>query len=141
MLELRYARRWQNTGIAILSLIFVAALMPAIWVWPDRQQFPTWFVDADKWLHALTFVFLAVWFAGQYRPRSYWRIGVGLIAFGALIEVCQRLVSYRTAEWLDIVADTLGVVVGLLIATAGLGGWSLRFERWYAQRQAASELD
>lgn len=141
MLPLRYARRWQIAGIAILSFIFAATLMPAMWIWPDSRQFLSLFANADKWLHALTFVFLSVWFSGQYRPRSYWRIGVGLISFGVFIELCQRVVDYRTAEWLDIVADTLGTVVGLLIAMAGLGGWSLRLELWYAQRVAASKID
>ena len=135
MLPLRYAHRWQLAGIVILSLVFLSAVIPSFW--PDDPQFQPWLIDADKLLHAVTFVFLAAWFAGQYRPGSYWRIGAGLMAFGALIEIAQRFISYRSAEWFDLVADTLGIVVGLLIATAGLGGWSLRFEDWYARREAS----
>ena len=139
MLPLRYAHRWQLAGIVILSLVFASALIPSIW--PDDRQFQPWLVDADKLMHTVTFVFLAVWFSGQFRPRSYWRIGAGLIAFGALIELAQRFISYRSAEWLDLVADTLGIVVGLLIATAGLGGWSLRLEHWCAHREVSLDRE
>lgn len=128
MLPLRYARRWRIASVALLILVLAATLMPALWVFPSKHDFLVWFVDVDKWLHAITFVFLAVWFAGQYRPNSYWRIALGLLAFGGLIEGCQRLVTYRSADWFDIVADAAGIAVGLLIALAGLGGWSLRLE-------------
>ncbi len=100
-----------------------------------------WLIHADKWLHAITFVFLAIWFAGQYRPNSYWRIGIGLVLFGALIEACQRLVTYRSSEWFDIVADAAGIAVGLAVAMAGLGGWSLRLEEWLATRKAGARID
>ena len=139
MLPLRYAQRWQIAGIVILTLVFASAVIPPIW--PDDREFQPWLIDADKLLHAVTFVFLAAWFAGQYRPRAYWRIGAGLMAFGALIEVAQRFISYRSAELLDLVADTLGIVVGLLIATAGLGGWSLRLENWYGRREVSPNRD
>ena len=139
MLPLRHAHRWRLAGIVILLLVFTSALIPPLW--PDDRQFQRWLVDTDKLLHAVTFVFLAAWFAGQYPPRSYWRIGAGLMAFGALIEIAQRFVSYRSAEWFDLVADTLGIVVGLLIATAGLGGWSLRLENWYEHREVSLDRE
>ena len=137
MLPLRYARRWRIASIVLLILVLVVTLMPAVWFWPDRRQFMAWFVDVDKWLHGITFVFLAIWFAGQYRPRSYWRIGVGLIFFGVLIEACQRLVTYRSADLFDIVADVAGITVGLVVAMAGLGGWSL----WVENRLAKSKVE
>ena len=136
MLPLQYTRRWQAASLMLLVIVLAATLMPAVWFWSDRDSFITWFVNVDKWLHAITFVFLAVWFAGQYRPAAYWRIATGLILFGVLIEICQRMVTYRSAELFDIVADAGGIAVGLLIAAAGLGGWSLRMEEWIAQRNA-----
>ena len=55
---------------------------------------------------------------------------MGLIAFGALIELIQGMVSYRTAEWMDMYADGVGITLGLIIALLGAGGWSLRVEQW-----------
>ena len=141
MLPLRYARRWQVASILLLILVLAATLMPVVWFWPNRREFAAWFIDADKWLHGITFVFLAIWFAGQYRPRSYWRIGVGLIGFGFLIEACQRLVSYRSADWFDIAADVAGITVGLAVAMAGLGGWSLWLENRLSKRITGADVD
>ncbi len=141
MLPLSYARRWRVASIVLLSSVFVAALMPVVWIWPDTRQFVTWFIEADKWLHAVTFLLLAIWFAGQYRSSSYWRIGIGLLLFGVLIEGCQRLVGYRTADWFDIAADAAGIIVGLSIAMAGIGGWSLRVEDWLTRLRAGAGID
>ena len=135
MLPLRYVRRWQVASVLLLIFVLAATLMPAVWFWPSRREVAAWFFDVDKWFHGVTFVILAVWFAGQYRPRSYWKIGVGLIIFGFVIEGCQRLVTYRLAEMLDVAADVVGIVIGLVIASAGLGGWSLRVEGWLVRRR------
>ena len=128
MLPLRYAPWWRTASCLLLVLVLAAAVMPAVWLWPDRGRILSWFGEIDKWAHAIMFAVLTIWFAGQYRPASYWRIALGLLTYGVLIELCQRMVSYRSAEWLDVAADVAGILVGLLIAAAGLGGWSQRFE-------------
>lgn len=85
-------------------------------------------------MHGVTFAVLALWFSGQYAREAYWKLVLGLLAFGALIEMCQRMISYRTAEWNDLFADMLGIVVGILIAMVGVGGWSLRIEKQLQNR-------
>jgi VanZ family protein len=99
--------------------------MPA--VWPGGAS-SLLFGEIDKWAHGLTFALLAIWFSGQYRRQAYWRIVLGLVAFGLLIELCQRLVGYRSADWLDVAADCGGIGVGMLAAVAGLGAWALHVE-------------
>ncbi len=136
MLPLRYAARWRAAGLFLLALVLAASMMPMFWLFPERDEFVTWFVHVDKWLHGIAFVVLAVWFAGQYQRRSYWRIAAGLLAFGVLIEACQRMVTYRSADWLDIAADAAGIAVGIAIALAGLGGWSL----WVENRMAGNRV-
>lgn len=128
MLSLRYARRWQIAGLFLLALVLVLALIPADWFWPGDTDSP--FFMSDKLLHGITFMTLALWFSGQYAPDSYWRLVVGLVAFGLLIELIQRMTSHRSADWMDLLADAIGVGVGMAIARAGLGGWCLRFENW-----------
>jgi VanZ family protein len=127
VLPLKYPARWQFAGIAFLILALTAALLPEIPFWPDDPA--ARFEFSDKVLHMITFAFLAAWFSGQYSRASYWRIAVGLLAFGALIELIQGTVTYRSSEWLDLYADGIGIVSGLIISLLGLGGWSARLER------------
>ncbi len=135
MLELRHARLWQLASLIILFLVLVATLMPAVWFWDDKGGGLRWYRDIDKWLHGITFLILSLWFAGLFPRNSYWKIGLGLLAFGLVIEACQRMVVYRTAEWLDVGADAAGIIGGLLIGLAGIGGWCLRVEENFAKRE------
>jgi VanZ family protein len=135
MLPLRHYKRWRFAGIVILLAVLAATFTPTRWLLPVLSRSD--FLLMDKRLHMLTFVFLSLWFTGQYARRSYWRLAVGLTAFGVLIELGQAFVSYRTAEWQDLVADVFGTAVGLIIANAGTGGWSLRFEQWLEKGTAS----
>ena len=116
----------------MLALVLATALSPPDSFWLDGLQAIDFI--SDKWLHGITFTALALWFTGQYARHSYWRLITGLLAFGLLIEVAQRMVAYRTADWMDLLADVAGVAVGMTIALAGTGGWSLRFEEWLQNR-------
>jgi len=126
LLALRHRWRWQLAGIVLLMSALTGALLPDLPFIDLSRPFRM----SDKGLHVLVFALLALWFSGQYARQSYWRIGVGLIAFGALIELIQSMVSYRTAEWMDMYADGVGITIGLIIALLGAGGWSPRMERW-----------
>jgi len=132
MLPLRYARLWRVANMVLLSAVLAATIMPAVWLWPDRVRIVNWADSIDKWAHFVTFAFLAVWFAGQYPSSRFWRIGFWLLAFGVAIELLQRAVGYRSAEWLDIAADAAGIIAGFAIALTGVAGWSLRAERLFA---------
>lgn len=140
MLPLRHVRFWRITEVLLLILVLAFALMPAVWFWDDGPGVLSWFENSDKILHALTFATLSVWFSGQYRRSAYLRIGLALLLFGLLIECCQFMVGYRTADWHDIAANTVGIIVGLAIAMAGLGGWSQQLEDWYVARRSGAGI-
>lgn len=124
MIALRYPWRWQLAGFLLLVFVMIAALVPKL----PFHELALQFRISDKVMHIAAFAFLAVWFSGQYENRSYWRIALGLIAFGILIELVQSMVSYRTAEWMDLIGDAAGITIGLLIGVLGAGGWSMRVE-------------
>jgi hypothetical protein len=46
-------------------------------------------------------------------------------------------VTYRSAEWLDVAANAAGIAVGMAVAMAGLGGWSL----WVENKLARSRVE
>ena len=135
MLPLRYARLWRVLSAILLLFALAAALAPSSW-FDTKTEALSWFEHADKWLHGLTFLGLTVWFSGLVARRAWGRMAVGLFLFGLLIEACQLLLGYRMAEWVDLGADTLGILLGMAIAAAGLGGWGLRIEEWYSGRTA-----
>ena len=128
MLPLRYTRRWQGASVLLLLFVLAAALMPMLWFWGDRGAGLRWFQHADKFLHAMTFFVLTAWFTGMVARKRYLLVGVGLLAFGLAIEACQFALRYRSAEWNDVMANLSGIVAGLLVGIAGLGGWCQRIE-------------
>ncbi|MDH3619385.1 MAG: VanZ family protein [Gammaproteobacteria bacterium] len=136
MLPLRHARLWRALSVLILIGVLFATLAPAYWFFDTKPDALSWLKHADKWMHAVTFTVLSVWFCGLFEKRRYWLVAAGLVAFGLFVEFCQLQVSYRSAEWNDILANTAGIIAGLVVAMAGLGGWGLRVEDWYLRRSS-----
>ncbi|MBT8080852.1 MAG: VanZ family protein [Gammaproteobacteria bacterium] len=133
MLPLRHAPLWRLLSVLLLILVLAAMLAPPGWL-SSGSSVLSWFAHGDKLLHGLTFIVLATWFAGFFERRRYLALAVWLTVFGLVGEACQFLVGYRTADWLDIAANSLGILLGLGIALAGLGGWGLWFENRYSRR-------
>jgi VanZ family protein len=79
----------------------------------------------DKLNHTLAFLALA--FAGcDAFPGSMRRLAalvIGLMAFGAAIEVAQHFVPGRSSEWMDWVADCVGIAAGCVAALATAAAW------------------
>jgi VanZ family protein len=82
----------------------------------------------DKLNHMLAFLTMA--FLGRLgwsRTRARW-IAVGLIAFGAFIEISQGTsIVHRDASWADLAADTAATLAGLILGKISL--WMIR-RRW-----------
>lgn len=97
--------RWLLAS-AMLALL-VLSLMPASISVPSTG----W----DKSNHALGFAvlaFLAYWAWPGRIPLSL----LGLLGYGALIEVLQSLTPDRMAEWSDLWADGVGLLIGAVVA-------------------------
>lgn len=76
----------------------------------------------DKVEHFLAYLILAAWFA-EVLPTRPWQVFTGLVLFGLLIEVAQSMTGYRHPNVMDLVADTVGVVAGMLLARLGAMRW------------------
>jgi VanZ family protein len=120
--HLRFAWVWWLLGWAFVVLTVndsLEARPPAVFE-----------LASDKVMHFLGYFALAMWFAGVTRARRYPMVGVLLIALGGVIEILQGAMGNgRQAEWLDLVADALGVIAALALAYAGLGRWAMWIER------------
>ena len=78
---------------------------------------------SDKVQHMVAFAVLAGLAAAAYGKAPLLRIGLGLSAFGALIEIVQLIPAlHRWGHALDWVADTAAAALVL----AGVGLWRLR---------------
>ena len=82
----------------------------------------------DKSNHLLAFATLAVLGARAW-PGRIAMLLPALLAYGGLIEVLQSFTPDRAAEWSDLLADGLGVLLGWLL-------WCLW--RWSATRAPAA---
>lgn len=102
-----------------LRLIFVAALVAVFWLAllpaPDIVQIVSW---QDKVEHALLFAALALLGLSAW-PRSAFALGLGLLAYGAAMEVAQSFTGYRVGDPLDWIADAIGVAILLPVTLRG----------------------
>ncbi|HSW02925.1 VanZ family protein [Aquabacterium sp.] len=94
---------WRWAFAACVVAVLILALMPPAAIVP-----PTGW---DKLNHAAAFMVLTLMGSLAY-PQHQQRVLLGLLAYGAQIELLQGFTGYRTAEWLDALADGVGVLLG-----------------------------
>ncbi|WP_225616924.1 VanZ family protein [Variovorax sp. 38R] len=115
-----------KSKIALLSVWAFWACVCAILVLslaPPSTPMPS--TGWDKSNHVLAFATLA-FLAHKAWPGRLWLWLPSLLAYGALIETLQSFTPDRYAEWSDLWADGLGLLVGEIFA---------RLTWWLAQRQ------
>lgn len=85
--------------------ITVASLVPVVMLPP--QALDIW----DKAQHAIAFAWLAVLGLLSY-PAQAPRVALGLLVFGGAIELAQDATGWRHGEWVDLLADAVGLFLG-----------------------------
>lgn len=124
MLSLVHAPAWRLASALLVGVIVLVTLMP-------QQQLPMAPNHFDKVEHFAAYGLLAVWFTGLVPRGQYWRVAVGLAVLGVVLEFLQQTMPLgRSGEFLDVVANVLGVAIGVALALAWSGGWALRLETW-----------
>ena len=127
MLPLRHRGLWIALSVVLVSAVAYGSLQPDFG--PDVPA------NFDKVEHFAAYLGLALWFTGLFARSRYWLVAAALVAFGLAIEAAQGAMNLgRSAEALDMVANVLGVSLGLVIAMRGSGEWAHRFEAWLAAR-------
>ena len=122
MLPLRFPRLWLSLGWLAIALAIVVCLLPS-----NRLPQPPNLSDKSE--HFLCYLLLSCWFAGIYPRARYWIIGIGLLVMGVLIEFAQGAMGLgRQADAHDVLANSTGIVAGLLVCWWGLGSWTQRVE-------------
>ena len=93
---------------AFLLAVFWLALMPA----PNIAKLVSW---QDKIEHALLFAGLALLALAAW-PQRPLAIALGLLAYGAAMEVAQSFTAHRFGDPWDWLADAVGLLVLLPFA-------------------------
>ncbi|MFO0509739.1 MAG: VanZ family protein [Gammaproteobacteria bacterium] len=128
MRELRWRWFWLASGTALVLLVTWLCLRPSA----GGDQ---WFPHADKFQHAAAFLGLGGLLLALFERRHYAVACIALLVFGGAIEVAQYLMPYgRSAEWADLAADGLGIVLAALVSLAIQESWLQRIERWLGAR-------
>jgi len=97
-------RPWRAAFWVLVLATLWLSLMPA-------ERIPPAFHFWDKAQHALAFAALACFGLMGY-ARLARRVMLGLMVFGIAIEVLQHLSGWRHGDWLDWVADCVGLLAG-----------------------------
>ncbi len=96
-------------GGSILAIIYLS-LQPG-------ADIPTPFLHSDKVGHFIAYGWLgflpAIAFSSR---RSVWTSAAAMILLGVVLEYCQSYVPQRMASPGDMVANTLGVFIGIFLA-------------------------
>jgi VanZ family protein len=130
MLPVKHVRLWQVLSCLLIAAALAVCLMPGKDV-PDLHV-------SDKYEHSTLYAALFVWFAGMYPRSRYWVVAVGLFLFGVGIEFAQAGMHMgRQGDVHDVIANTIGLVIGAVLAFAGLGGWAQWIDGWSRGREAA----
>jgi VanZ family protein len=91
--------------------------------------------DGDKIGHLLAYAVLSAWAVLIFATRrSHWKAALALVVLGIVMELAQgALTDDRMMDPMDALADTLGVLLGQLLALGRaqtlLQGWDLRIFR------------
>jgi len=112
---LLYLRRYPITLLLAVGIVFLS-LIPI----PEIKM-PMQVPLADKWTHMVMYgvLTLAIWFDYKCSHKQYnaWRLLIfaflAPIAMGGVLELAQAyLTTCRSGEWLDFVANSIGVCIG-----------------------------
>jgi len=93
----------------LLLALTVFSLLPVAFLPPP--SFSIW----DKAQHALGFAALTGLGLWAY-PRLQFGMPLLMLLHGGFIEVAQAATGWRHGEWLDLLADAVGIASALLIA-------------------------
>jgi VanZ family protein len=112
--KLRFAHFWIAIGFLLIGLVVYASLMRNP---PDLTHIQ----GGDKVEHAVAYFILTFWFSLIYvKNRVRWTIGITFIFLGVAMEYLQRMTGYRTFEYADMAANTVGVLCALFAAQTPL---------------------
>ena len=105
---------WLTIAWGLVLLVVYLSLTP-------HPPEPVSFDHADKFEHALAYAALSFWFCHIYRSASSRLIViVALVGLGVGLEFVQGWTGYRSFDVMDMLADSVGVLLGWMLVLTPL---------------------
>jgi|TARA_B100001250_G_scaffold394141_1_gene397658 VanZ family protein len=103
---------WDILSWFFLALVIILSLIPM----PIDSSYDYSYIHLDKLAHFLSYALLLVLFSKVYIPRFYLKISLLLFFLGVLLEIIQNYISYRAFDINDLLANTFGIMLGILVS-------------------------
>lgn len=121
----------KTNALELIVRWFLPSFWAAVILWlsltPSPPQLPG-LLGWDKLLHAGAYGLLSVLIAQilfhviNHLDKACWYAGLAALCYGTLLEVLQLLTQTgRTAEWLDLFADAVGILLCCVIFRHAFG--------------------
>ena len=111
----KFRRTWLVLGGVWVAAIVYLSLAPI----PPQ---PIDFEYSDKLGHVLAYGLLMLWFCQVFQKSAHRiQVALWLIALGVSMEFLQRMTGYRYFEYIDMLANSAGVLLGWALANTALG--------------------
>lgn len=124
--EFKYKQLWLAVGYGLVLLVVYLS------VTSQPPEIDLGFKFQDKVFHALAYFSLMFWFAQIYHVKKQrFLFALFFIALGVAMEGIQSLDPERYAEFDDIVANTFGVAIGMLLTKKSLKNLLAKFENHF----------
>jgi VanZ family protein len=108
--QLHFTPLWLIVGIILVITISALCLMPS-------GDLPPPFPHFDKVVHSIFYLMISGWFGQLVLPEGRWAIFTYSLLMGAILEVVQWFLPYRSFELWDIAANTSGNIIAIAIFT------------------------
>jgi VanZ family protein len=122
-----YARYfWSRSkgGVLLVSVLMLGAIVSGDIKLQLMSQLPelvysitpSLTLDKDVFAHFLFFFIAAVIMVSGSRHKRWWQVVIDLVLLGLFIECAQVFVEGRTADFMDLWVDIIGIVAGGVVA-------------------------
>lgn len=106
------ATHWRILAVVFIALVWTASLWPSIGLRPLR------FAHIDKLEHLVSYALLAYLLVRGWPRVGWWWLWLVAMLCGGAAELGQAfLTTTRHPDWWDMLANSIGAGLGLLVAT------------------------
>ncbi len=126
---MHYRTAWIMLGILYIAFILLASLAKV-----PQVNIP--FSHTDKIIHSLMYFILVGWFVQLYKKKTMQLfILLAAVLLGLLIEIMQGMTSYRSFDYADEIANSIGAVCAFLLSGTFFTTLLSRFDVWLYNQQ------